>query len=110
MVFTRKAYLNIDPLGQRNSDVVLDAATVVHCKIVIRHGILMMNCPRFCPNDVGTKLGTGDKTWGQTKKRLNLGSRDKMGKIHFGNLAIMQKNEFVISNNRQETYWGHPAE
>jgi hypothetical protein len=51
----RKAYLNIDPLGQRNSDV-LDAATVVHCKIVIRPGILMMNCPR------GTKLGTGDKT------------------------------------------------
>jgi hypothetical protein len=96
----------------------------------------MMNCPPFGPHDVGTKLGTGDKTgdrgqnlgtgdktgdrgqnlgtgdktWGQTKKRLNLGSKDKTGTIHFGDLAIMQKNEFVISNDRQETYWGHPAE
>jgi hypothetical protein len=57
-----------------------------------------------------TQLGTGDKTWVQTKKRLNLVSRDKTGIIHFGDLAIIKKKEFVISNDRQETYWGYPAE
>jgi hypothetical protein len=37
----------------------------------------------------GTRDNSGDK--GQFKKRLNLGSRDKTGTIHFGDLLIVRK-------------------
>jgi hypothetical protein len=98
----------------------------------VRYGILTVNCPLNCPrvnlncplncplNFVGQfKHGTKSHSRGQFRgqgtiqgtieEKAQSDEQGQNGDYSFRRFSDSLKNEFVISNDRQEIYWGHPA-